>query len=187
MNNVKQGLKITVWGAIANLMLFFIKISLGLFAQSRALVADAFHTLSDLVSDVIVYCGLMFGNKGPDQNHQFGHKKIETIAEMAAGILLMGTAFEFTRKALLALQASQNLPPKSIAIAAAAISILVKEALFQWTFRVGKAMDSRIVQANAWHHRTDALSSVGVLIGLAVIHFFPEWAFLDALVGIVLA
>lgn len=180
--------KVTVWGAAGNLALCLFKALAGIFGRSSAMVADAVHSLSDLVSDIVVLVMVRVASKGKDKSHDYGHGKFETLATLAVSLLLLVVGAKLMAEAIERIRFVSNggvLPaPGRIALWAAFVSIAVKEILYQWTARVGKRVESPAMIANAWHHRSDALSSVGSAAGIGgAILFGGKWTILDPLVG----
>lgn len=179
---------VTTWGALCNMALAALKLVAGLVGRSAAMVADAVHSLSDLVSDIIVIVFARVAAKEKDKSHDYGHGKFETLASLAvslallvAGVSMVGSSVKHIGAILHGEPAEA---PGALALIAAAVSILVKEALFQWTARVGKKVSSQAMIANAWHHRTDAMSSVASLIGIGgAMALGGKWLILDPLVG----
>lgn len=154
-------------GAVVNLVLSVIKILVGVLAQSQALIADGVHSVSDLLSDGLVYVAAHHARHGPDQEHPYGHGRIETAATMGLGLFLIlvagGIMFDGVESML---GFHPMLTPGVTALYAAAFSILVKEALYYYTIRIAHRIKSELLKANAWHHRTDSISSVVVVIGV---------------------
>jgi cation diffusion facilitator family transporter len=175
-----QGKRITWLGIAANTLLIVVKFTAGVFGHSQALIADAVHSISDFFTDFVVLLGLRFGRKPPDESHHFGHGRIETVASAVVGLALVGVAIFIGFGAARDIYHHVDRQPTWIAVAAAALSILVKEILYQYTVRVGRRIRSQVVIANAWHHRSDALSSVAVLIGVTGAQLRPGWHILDA-------
>jgi len=171
---------VTLVGAAANLLLVGVKLAAGLLGHSQALVADAIHSLSDLLSDVVVLVGLRLGRKEADADHHFGHGRIETLAAAVVGVSLLGAAVFIGYDAALAIYAHTEQHPSWLALAGAGLSVVVKEALYHYTVHVGRRIESDLVVANAWHHRTDALSSVAVLVGVGAALVDPRLFILDA-------
>lgn len=181
-------MRITTVGAVCNCVLTFFKITAGVTGNSAAMVADGIHSLSDLVSDFIIIVFVRISSKGQDKKHDYGHGKFETLATLFVSILLflaglkifMSGADEIQR-----LLNGEKLPqPGMIALYMALISIVTKEILFQATARVGRRVESHAVLANAWHHRSDAISSLGSFAGIAGAIFLGErWVILDPLTG----
>ncbi len=183
--DLSAGLRVTWVGAAVNALLVVLKIVFGLAARSQALVADGVHSLSDLLSDLIVVLGLKFGRKEADASHPYGHGRIETMAGMVVGLILIAVAAYLAYQAVAGLYQGQSHRPGLAAIVVAAVSILLKEALYQSTIRVGKRIRSLALVGNALHHRSDALSSVAVLIGVGAARLHPDWAIADVLAALV--
>lgn len=179
--------KVTIVGGIINLILSALKISVGIFSGSYALISDGIHSLSDLVSDVIVLFGVYFGNLPPDKNHTHGHGKIQTLLEIGMGILLIFVAYEIGKVAAFSIFEQKQSNASFLTISVAVVSIIVKEWLFWYTYKIGKERDDSMLIANAWHHRSDSLSTIGVLAGLIVIYYKPEWGVVDSFIGFVIA
>jgi cation diffusion facilitator family transporter len=178
--------RVTVVGGIVNLFLAAGKVLVGVAGQSQALVVDGIHSLSDLVSDVLVLLAARFASHGPDDEHPYGHARFETAATVAVGVLLLIVAAGFTYDAMVRLlDPSRLLVPHWIVLLAALASVLVKEALYQYTARAGRRVGSKLIAANAWHHRSDALSSVVVIVG--VLGTLAGLAWFDAAATVVVA
>lgn len=184
--------RVTLWGATANTVLAVFKLVAGVLGHSAAMVADAIHSFSDLISDAVVLVMVKISCKGNDKSHDFGHGKFETLATVAVSLLLIVVGVEMMTSSIDKIKTiikGGTVPsPGSIALWAAAISIAVKEALYQWTARVGKTVGSRAMVANAWHHRSDALSSVGALLGIGgAMLLGGKWTVLDPAVGCIIS
>lgn len=187
-NRLKQIETVTLWGAVCNVALTVVKFLAGTLSGSAAMVADAVHSLSDLISDGIVLIFARVSSKKCDHGHDYGHGRFETLATLAVSILLLVVAGEMLAHAvqkMVAVYHGETIsPPGLVALWAALLSIATKEALYQWTARVGKRISSPVMIANAWHHRTDAISSVASAAGIAGAAFLGgRWAILDPLVG----
>ena len=169
------------WGALAaNLALSALKFAAGIFGHSQAIVADAVHSLSDSVTDVAVLVGVRYWSRPADESHPHGHRRIETLITAAIGLVLVGVAAGIVYHAMRTLHGEHAESPGWVAFIAALISIVGKEALYQWTAAVGRRIKSPAVVANAWHHRSDGLSSIpAALAVLAARVLGDEWAFLD--------
>lgn len=183
---------VTVAGAVANLALCVFKMVAGIIGKSSAMVADAIHSLSDLVSDVIVIVMVKISSKGKDKNHDYGHGKFETLATVCVCLLLLAVGAKLMAGGIgrikLVLDGGELEAPGAIALLAALISIAIKELLFQWTNRVGKQVDCSAMTANAWHHRSDALSSVGSALGIGgAIIMGGRWTILDPIAGCIIS
>ena len=177
---VRQGRRITWIGALANALLIAMKFIAGILGNSQALIADAVHSVSDFFTDAVVLLGLRFGRKPPDEDHHFGHARIETMASAVVGVSLIAVAFYLGYRSATNIYLHADNHPTWLALAGAAASIAVKEALYQYTVIVGKRIRSQAVIANAWHHRSDALSSVAVFIGVGGAVINPAWHILDS-------
>ena len=178
--SLDAGKKVTWVGVVVNTSLIFLKLAAGIYGDSQALIADAVHSFSDLFTDAVVLIGLKFSNKPPDQTHHFGHARIETLASTIVGMALIGTALYIGIKASLTIYRHSEYHPTLLALAGAGISIVSKEALYHYTIRTGRRIKSQLIAANAWHHRSDAFSSVAVFIGVAGTLIKPSWHILDA-------
>jgi len=176
----KEGRTVTLVGALVNVLLIALKFMAGIIGHSQALIADAVHSVSDLFTDIIVLVGLRIGRKEPDERHQFGHARIETLASFMVGLALIATALYIGIEASLNIYRHTECHPTKVALIGAAVSIVLKEALYHYTVRVGRRARSRLIVANAWHHRSDSLSSVAVLIGVTGALVRPSWHALDA-------
>jgi len=176
----RAGQRATWVAAGVNVLLMGCKFGAGLLGNSQALIADAVHSLSDLFTDLVVLFGLRAGRKGPDTDHHFGHARIETMASAVVGLALLAVAVYLGYGAALSIYHHTERHPTWLAVAAAALSIAVKESLYHYTVRVGRRIKSPALVANAWHQRSDALSSVAVLLGVAGAQIKPGWHILDA-------
>ncbi len=182
--------KTTLIGSIGNILLMIFKFIAGLLGHSSAMIADAFHSLSDLVTDVVVLLFVKISSKPQDENHKYGHGKFETIATFLIGLALIAVAIGIIvsgcQQFVLWLNGGDIPAPEPIALWAALVSIVTKEILFRITLRKGRQIDSQVMIANAWHHRSDALSSIGATIGIGgAILLGDRWTVLDPLMGIV--
>ncbi len=162
----RVGQRISGTTLIINFVLFLVKILAGVIGQSSAMLADGFHSLSDMVSTIAVMIGLKISSKPQDETHPYGHEKLESITSKFLAVILFATAmfigYGAIEKALL-----RNLSmPGLIALYAAILSILVKELMYRYTIRGARMIESSAMIADAWHHRSDALSSIGALIGI---------------------
>lgn len=186
MQREKEIRRITLWGAVMNIVLTAGKIVAGIFGRSAAMVADGIHSLSDLLSDAVVLIFTHISSKGKDRDHSFGHGKFETLATLIVSIILVtvgGNLMSNGIRSIIGVFNGTEIPkPGYIALIAAAVSIASKEWLYHATVRVGKKTGSTVVIANAWHHRSDALSSIGSLIGIGgAIVLGDKWTVLDPL------
>ena len=176
----KEGSKVTWVGLLVNIVLSGIKFWGGYIGHSQALIADAVHSLSDLFTDAVVLVGLLVSGKSPDEEHPFGHARLETMASAIIGLALVGVAMEIGYSAGLDIYRHDATQPNWLAAVVAGLSILFKEILYQYTVLVGRRINSPSVLANAWHHRSDAMSSVAVLAGVSAGIINPKWHILDA-------
>jgi len=166
-------------GLIGNLLLAAVKMAAGIVGHSHAVVADAVHSLSDLVTDFAVIAGVHFWTKPADEDHPHGHQRIETLVTVVIGLFLAAVAVGLAWDAVRGSHDQVGLAPTGIALGAALLSIVVKEGLYRWTAAEGRRLDSPALVANAWHHRSDALSSIPAAIAVAVAVINPRLAFVD--------
>ena len=188
----KRIYRVTLLGMFVNMALFAFKLVAGFLGRSGAMIADAVHSASDFATDVVVLAFVRISAKPRDDDHKWGHGKYETLASLIIGVALFAVGVEIlldSAEKIKAVAEGEVLPrPGAIAIIAAAVSIVAKEALYQWTVRVGKQTESPSVVANAWHHRSDALSSIGALLGIGAAYFLGEkWRIADPIAAIVVA
>lgn len=159
--------KVTILGSIADTLLGILKVVVGQLFHSQALIIDGIHSFTDVFSDVFVVIITRISHEAPDEKHPYGHEKFETIGSAALGSVLLATGGALIYETLRSLWLGETVPqPGTPTYWAAGISLLVKEGLYHYTYRAGKKLDSKLIMANAWHSRTDAFSSVVVLIGL---------------------
>jgi cation diffusion facilitator family transporter len=183
---LKAANKVTIIGALIDTLLGLLKIGVGLVSHSSALIADGIHSLSDLFTDLIVIVILRISHKGPDENHPWGHGHFETVGTALLGSILIAVAGAMAYDSTLNLLSNETLPiPEWPALAAALLSIILKEWIYQYTVRVGRKIGSDLLIANAWHSRTDAISSVVVFIGVAGAMSGITW--LDSVAAIAVA
>ena len=185
--DVREAKHITIAGMVVNLLLAGTKFVLGILGHSQAVVADAVHSLSDMGTDLLVLFGIKIWSAPADEEHPYGHQRIETIVTLLISILLAVVAFEIGWHAIERLGEPENRPPLLLAIIGPLVSIIAKEILFRKTRAVGKKIHSSALIANAWHHRSDALSSIPALIMVGVAALAPQWAFLDAVGAVIVA
>ncbi len=178
--------KVTVVGAVVNVLLSVIKILAGWLGSSHALIADGIHSLSDLATDVMVLLAAKHGAKEADEEHPYGHGRIETLATVALGVVLILVALGIGFDALSRMFEPQRLlVPGMLALWTAIVSVLAKEALYHYTVRVAKKLRSNLLRANAWHHCSDAVSSIVVVAG--VIGSMAGLTYLDAVASVAVA
>jgi cation diffusion facilitator family transporter len=171
--------KVTWVGLTTNVLLSVFKFAAGVMGASRALVADAIHSLSDITTDIVVIVGSYYWSRPPDKCHPYGHQRMETVVTIFIGILLLAAGAGIGWEAMVALHQKHTKSPGMIALIAAVVSIACKEILYRWTAAAGMRVKSSALAANAWHHRTDAISSLPVLMAVGGALLFPSWAFLD--------
>ena len=163
---MNPGIKVTLVGTASNFLLSIIKLIGGIIGNSAALVADAVHSISDLLTDVIVLITLKIGQKPKDDDHTYGHGKVESLGTTAIGFFVISAGLGLAYEAWDIIQSGAPRSPELLAAGTALISIFIKEWLFRYTRSVGKKSSSSILLANAWHHRSDAISSIAALIGI---------------------
>jgi cation diffusion facilitator family transporter len=173
-----------------NMALFAFKLVAGIVGRSGAMIADAVHSASDFATDIVVLAFVRISAKPRDDDHKWGHGKYETLASLLIGVALFGVAVELFMDSAEKIEAVANGEtlerPGVIAIVAAAVSIVAKEILYRYTLACARNVDSSMLKANAWHHRSDALSSVATLVGIAGARFLGEqWLILDPIAAIV--
>ncbi len=184
--------KVTVIGSIVNFLLLVFKFVAGTVGHSAAMIADAVHSLSDFVTDIIVFVFVRISGKPQDRDHDYGHGKYETLATALIGVILVGVGLGIMWNGLTSivvfLKGEPLEEPGMLALIAALVSILFKEILYRYTVAVGKRVDSQSVVANAWHHRSDAFSSVGTAVGIGgAILLGPSWRVLDPIAAVVVS
>ena len=190
MSREKEIYKVTLAGSAVNVLLTAFKFVAGILGHSAAMMADAVHSLSDFLTDLVVMVFVRISSRPADKRHDYGHGKFETLATALIGVTLLvvagGIIFQ-SAGALVDWSRGEDLPaPGKLALWAALISILLKELTFQYTARMGRKLKSSVVEANAWHHRSDALSSVGALVGIGgAILLGDRWTVLDPLASLV--
>lgn len=185
-------IRVTLLGAVVNCLLTIAKIAAGLIGKSAAMVADGVHSLSDLISDFVVIIFVRISSKEQDEEHKYGHGKFETLATLIVSLMLLAVGVKLIvsgAESIVRFINGEALPqPKMIALYMAAVSIATKEILYQITAKVGRRVESQAVIANAWHHRTDAISSIGALIGIAgAIFLGNKWTVLDPIAGCIIS
>ena len=190
MNREREIYKVTLVGSVGNAILLTFKFVAGIAGNSSAMIADAVHSLSDFVTDILVLVFVSISAKPQDQSHDYGHGKFETIASFLIALALMAAAMGIvvsgTMKFLSWLDGNELKTPGWIALWAALLSIAIKELLYQYTMHRARKLDSQVMVANAWHHRSDSLSSIGAAIGIGLaIWLGQRWTVLDPLASIV--
>ena len=190
MERERQIYRITLVGSAGNALLVVFKFVAGIIGHSAAMVADAVHSLSDFITDIIVLVFVSISAKPQDSSHDYGHGKFETLATLFISLALVTAAIGIivsgARKLAAWLNGADLEAPGSLALWAAVISILMKEWMFRFTARKGRELDSPALKANAWHHRSDALSSIGAAVGIGgAVLLGGRWTVLDPLASIV--
>lgn len=192
MNREKEIRNITLWGSAVNIVLTVGKITAGVVGRSAAMVADGMHSLSDLLSDIVILIFTHISSKGKDRDHSFGHGKFETLATLIVSVILVVVGADLMSggiRSIIGVFNGETLPkPGYIALIAAIVSIIAKEILYHATIRTGRKTDSPAVIANAWHHRSDAFSSIGSLAGIGgAILLGDKWTVLDPLASCIIS
>ena len=184
--------KVTIVGSIVNFLLLVFKFFAGIVGHSAAMLADAVHSLSDFITDIVVIVFVRIAGKPEDKGHDYGHGKYETLATAIIGLLLLCVGFGIfwngASSIYTFLRGGQLESPGVVALVAALVSIVSKEILYQYTVIQGKKLNSQAVIANAWHHRSDALSSIGTAIGIGgAILLGDHWRVLDPVAAVVVS
>jgi len=172
-------------GLLCNLVLAAAKAAAGILGHSQAVLADALHSLTDSVTDIAVILGVRYWTAPADEDHPHGHGRIETLITVVIGVAVGAVAVGMGTQAIRGLRHDPGIAPTGIALAVALVSIGVKEALYRWTARVGREVRSPALTANAWHHRSDAISSIPAAAAVAVALIDPEWAVVDRVGAVV--
>lgn len=187
MIKYRTAIQITWIGLLVNLLLGCAKVVGGWAFHSKALLADGAHSLLDLLTDIVVLVGLSLANKPEDVNHHYGHHKFASFAKFLVGGLLLTFSIGLVLAALFDVRSGLSQPKAGAAVFLSMISLVFKEILFWWTRSVARRLKSELVMANAWHHRMDSLSSLGVAVALFAVWIGgPQWAFLDDAVTLML-
>lgn len=193
MERDKKVYRVTLLGSVVNLLLLVFKFVAGVLGHSAAMIADAVHSLSDFVTDLIVIVFVKISSKPEDADHAYGHGKYETLASCIIGLALIVVGVMMGYNAMVKIvdvvrNGTELASPGIIALAAAVLSIVLKEWMFHITRKVAREVDSPAVEANAWHHRSDALSSVGTAIGIGgAVLLGSKWAVLDPIAALVVS
>lgn len=193
MERDKKVYRVTLLGSVVNLLLLVFKFVAGVLGHSAAMIADAVHSLSDFVTDLIVIVFVKISSKPEDADHAYGHGKYETLASCIIGLALIVVGVMMGYNAVVKIvdvvrNGTELASPGIIALAAAVLSIVLKEWMFHLTRKVAREVDSPAVEANAWHHRSDALSSVGTAIGIGgAVLLGSKWAVLDPIAALVVS
>ena len=182
--------QVTLVGGVVNVVLLLFKFVAGIVGHSAAMVADAVHSLSDFVTDVIVLVFVHISSKPKDKSHDYGHGKYETLAMTLIGVALLivaiGIIYSGAMKIIAWMNGEQLEAPGMLALWAALLSVLLKEGVYQYSMVKARQLNSQVVEANAWHHRSDALSSVGTALGIGGAIFLGQrWTVLDPIASLV--
>lgn len=188
----KKIYRVTLMGSVVNLILVIFKFVAGILGHSMAMIADAVHSLSDFLTDIVVLVFVRLSSKPQDEDHAYGHGKYETLATSFIGLALIAVGLmigiDGIERIWLVIHGGTLEVPGWIALAAALLSILLKEIVFRVSYKVGKEVDSPAVIANAWHHRSDAISSLGTLAGIAgAMTLGEKWRILDPIAALVVS
>jgi len=186
-DSARAGRSVTLIAVLVNAFLILFKFLSGILGHSQALIADAVHSVSDLFTDIVVLIGLKVARKAPDEEHHFGHSRFETIASSIVALALIATALFLGIEAAWNIYRHTEYHPTWLALVGAGTSIALKESLYHYTVHVGRRIKSQLIVANAWHQRSDALSSVAVLLGVAGARFNPSWHILDSYATLVVS
>lgn len=179
--------RVTWIGLGWNAALSVAKFIVGVLGNSQALVADAVHSATDFLTDIVVIVGSHFWNSPPDAEHPYGHRRFETLVTIGIGLAVAAVGIGIGYKAVLALLAGETSHPETVVAVMALISIVVKEILYRYTREAGKRIRSQALEANAWHHRSDSFSSIPVLVAVVFAIIFPELWFADSVGALVVA
>lgn len=188
----KEIFRVTWTGSIVNFVLLVFKFVAGIVGHSAAMIADAVHSLSDFITDIIVVIFVRISGKPEDEGHDYGHGKYETLATAIIGLVLffvgIGILVNGVKSVMAVVGGEVLQAPTMFAFAMATVSIIAKEILYRYTASKGKQLNSQAVVANAWHHRSDAFSSIGTLVGIGGAIFLGErWRILDPIAAIVVS
>lgn len=184
---IRETRRVTLVGMGVNFVLSGIKFTLGYLGGSQAVIADAVHSLSDMATDVAILLGLKYWSAPADDNHPYGHRRIETMITVFIGTALGLVGVGLGYHAIATMRDPYHGTPTSVAMVGSLLSIFSKEGLYRWTVAVGRRIKSPSLIANAWHHRSDALSSIPAVAAVAVAVMAPRWAFVDHVGAIIIA
>ena len=179
--------KVTIVGSIVNILLAVLKTVVGYYTGSKALIADGTHSFTDLISDFAILWGSKFWNELQDEKHPYGHYKIETMVTLSIAFLLCSAGFSILYSSVKSLQhpGLKTIHPMAVIIVAM-LSVVSKEVLYQWTNRKAQQIKSKALAANAWHHRSDALSSIPVVISAIFTYIHPNLAYFDSIAAVII-
>jgi len=187
MDKKTQIQKITLIGLAVNIFLSILKFLIGFLGNSQAVVADALHSFSDTTSDLVILFGVKYWTAPPDEEHPYGHQKIESFITIIIGFILIFVACAIGYNGIISLQKTSSSELNWIVVIGPLFSIIIKEVLFKATYKVGIQTSSSSLKANAWHHRTDALSSIPVFIAVVASLIDPRFRFLDQVGAIIVS
>ena len=184
--------RVTLAGSIVNALLLILKFAAGIIGHSTAMIADAVHSLSDFITDIVVIAFVRLSSKPADKDHAYGHGKYETIATSIIGLALMAVAVKLgwdgIQKIFHVIRGGELQSPGIIALIAAITSIIAKEWIYRVTHRVARQVESQALEANAWHHRSDAFSSIGTAIGIGgAVALGSRWTILDPIAAVIVS
>jgi len=179
--------RITWIGLIGNILVSGLKLVVGIIGSSQAVVADAVHGISDITTDVAILVGVRYWSPPPDEHHPYGHRRIEAIVTLGIGAALGAAGLVIAYEGIASVRDEHIRQPSMVALIGALVSIVTKEILYRWTHAVGRRVGSSAVRANAWHHRSDALSSIPAAIAVAVAAMKPELSFVDHIGAVIVA
>jgi cation diffusion facilitator family transporter len=179
--------RITWIGLTGNILVSGLKLVVGILGSSQAVVADAVHGISDITTDVAVLVGVRYWSPPPDECHPYGHRRIEAIVTVGIGAILGAAGLLIAYRGIASVREEHIRQPGLIAVIGALVSIVTKEIMYRWTHAVGKRIGSSAVCANAWHHRSDALSSIPAALAVAVAALKPELSFVDHMGAVIVA
>ena len=185
--NVSTIQNVTLYGLIINTFLSVIKLLLGYLGSSQVVIADAIHSFSDSITDITIIFGVRYWTAPPDKEHPYGHQKIETIVTVFISIVLVFVALGIAYDGLITIKKSNKILPTAIAIWGPIISIIVKEFLYRWNITVGKRIKSTALIANAWHHRSDVISSALALVTVVLALIEPNISYIDNIGAIIVS
>ena len=190
MTRTREKFKVTIIGSVVNVLLLVLKFVAGVLGHSSAMVADAVHSLSDFLTDIVVLVFVTISGKPNDKKHEYGHGKFETLAMTIIGFVLVIVAVGIISKGVVTIddffEGQELEAPGMLALWAAVISIVSKEAVYRYSIVKARKLQSQALEANAWHHRSDALSSIGTLVGVGgAIFLGQKWVILDPIASVV--
>ncbi len=186
-DNSKQIRSVTWLSVAINIVLTALKLVFGVVANSQALLADGVHSLSDFATDGAILVGSVFWSKKPDKHHPYGHGRIETMITIGIAVVLCTAAVSIGIEAVKTISSPPEASPGAMVLVVAVFSVGIKEFLYRITKKRGEKLKSAVLVANAWHHRTDAISSIPVFVAAFVIRMFPQYYFLDNVAAIIVS